>query len=376
MHAPRSRKILLVANAAWNLANFRARLIGALTAAGDEVVAAAPPDAATARLAALGCRTVPLAMDPRGTSAARDLALLVRLARLVRTERPDVVLTYTIKPNIYGALAARLAGVPVVATVTGLGTAFLAPGAAAMVARPLYRLAFAGAATVVFQNAADRDVFVNGRLVAERRTALVPGSGVDLARFRPAPIPADGPPRFLFVGRLLAEKGVGEFVEAARRIGRQRARFALLGEAPEGAALPPAVAAAIADGTVTHLGAVTDVRPHIAQAHAVVLPSYREGTSRALLEAAAMARPLIASDVPGCREALSHGGNGLLCAPRDGAALASAMAAFLALGDAARAAMGRASRQIAETRFDEEIVVARMTAAIDAALRQRGCAAA
>lgn len=373
MRAPRARRVLVVANAAWNLVNFRRRLIADLVAAGDEVVTAAPPDTAMADLAALGCRTVPVRMAPRGTSPAGDLTLLARLVALVRRVRPDIVLTYTIKPNIYGAMAARLCGVPAIATVTGLGTAFLAPGPARRVVGPLYRLAFARAATVFFQNADDRRIFVAEGLVARERTRIVPGSGVDLTRFTPQPLPDEGPPTLLFVGRRLPEKGLAEFVAAARQVAGTGVRCALVGPA---AAPFPALEAAIADGTVDDWGAVGDVRPLVARAHAVVLPSYREGTSRALLEAAAMGRPLIASDVPGCREAIRPGRNGFVCAPRQAAALAGAMAAFAALPPTARAAMGRESRLFAEERFDERLVVAATCAAMAEALEPRGCGAA
>lgn len=372
MHAPRACRVLVVANAAWNLVNFRRRLIADLVADGVDVLAAAPPAPEMAELEALGCRTVPVAMAPRGTSPAGDLALFMRLVALIRRERPDIVLTYTIKPNIYGAMAARLCGVPAVATVTGLGTAFLTAGPARRVVRPLYRLAFARAATVFFQNADDRNTFVADRLVAPERTRLVPGSGVDLVRFAPAPLPEEGPPTLLFVGRRLVEKGLGEFVAAARQMAASGIRCAVLGPA---AGPLPALDAAIAGGTVADWGVAADVRPLVAKAHAVVLPSYREGTSRALLEAAAMGRPLIASDVPGCREAIRPGRNGYLFAPRDAAALAEAMAAFAALPPVTRAAMGRESRRLAEERFDEHIVVAETRAAMAEALAQSVCSA-
>lgn len=368
MGESRPARILVFANTAWNLLNFRRRLIVSLVEAGHEVIAAAPPDPAMEPLAALGCRTVPVAIDPRGTSPLRDLALLARVVRLLRDERPDVALTYTIKPNIYGAIAARLCGVPVVATVTGLGTAFLADSVATRVVKPLYRLAFASPRTVFFQNADDRDLFVQAHLVAPQKCALVPGSGVDLARFCPAPLPQGRATTFLFIGRLLAEKGIGEFLEAARLVRARHpdVRFALLGSAPDGTRL--------GDG-VTYLGTTDDVRPFIADADAIVLPSYREGTSRALLEAAAMARPLLASDVPGCREAVDDGRNGFLFEAASGPALAQACETFLALPEERRAELGRHSRRIAEQRFDERIVVERTHAAIEAALTVRRSAA-
>ncbi len=361
-------KVLIALNTAWNLYNFRANLIRALVAAGYDVVATAPPDAYADRLPALGCRFVPLPMASHGTALISELALCLRFWRLLRAEQPQAYLGYTVKPNTYGSLLAGLRGVAVVNNISGLGTAFLRGGWLGWVVGRWYALGLRRSARVFFQNTEDRDLFVARRLVRARQAGVLPGSGVDLQRFAPPqPVAGNAPGagdtvRFLLVARLLRDKGVMEFVAAARRLRGQypRARFQLLGAVDE--ANPNGIRSSelqqwVEEGVVAYLGTTDDVRPHLAQADCVVLPSYREGTSRALLEAAAMARPLIATDVPGCREALDDGVSGLLCRVKDAADLAARMAQFLDMPAHERAAMGAAGRRKMEREFDEALVI-------------------
>ncbi len=371
-------RILLVANTAWNIRNFRWGLVRAFRARGDEVAAAAPPDDSVQAIAAEGVAFHPLRMRASSTNPLHDLALLGRLARLYREAAPDVVLHFTIKPNIYGGLAARRLGIPAIANVSGLGTLFQKPSAALTAARLLYRAAFARAAAVFFQNPDDRALFLAGRLVPEAKALLLPGSGVDTGRFAPSPRrDPGGPPVFLLIARMIKEKGIAEYVEAARIVRRQRpeARFLMAGEI--GVANPSAIGAETiaawqAEGAVSYLGFSSDIREQIREADCVVLPSYyREGVPRTLLEAASMATPLITSDNVGCREAVDDGANGYLCRPRDPGDLARAMLRLLALSPAERERMGRASRSKVVAQFDEAIVISRYAEAIDAAVRGR-----
>lgn len=280
---------VIALNTAWNLANFRVDLIRALQAAGHEVVATAPADGHEARLP---CRFVDTPMDNGGTNPLKDVALFVRFVRLLRRERPGLLLAYTAKPNIYGSLAAHVCGVPVVNNIAGLGSAVLRGGWVAAVLRLLYRAALAKSAMVFFQNPDDRDLFLAQGLVRHGRVGLLPGSGVDLVRFAPVEGNANGarPIRFLLLARLLWDKGVGEYVEAARAVRAAFAsrgftvEFCLAGQADVGnpTAVPRATLDAWqAEGVVRYLGFVDDVRPLIADADVVVLPSYREGTPRA-----------------------------------------------------------------------------------------------
>ena len=366
-------KILVSSNSAWNLANFRKPVIEALVAAGHEVIAAAPADGHEARLEALGASFRPLKMRATGTSPREDLRLLLDYISLIRAERADLFLGFTAKPNIYGSLAARIAGVPVVATISGLGSAFLKGGALGWLLLRLYRAALAKAQTVFFQNEIDRRLFIERGIVRPDRAGLVAGSGVDLDHFVAAPFVARDGIQFLLIARMLLDKGIKEYVAAAQivRATYPRARFQLLG-GPGGdnpSAVPQADLARWADeGIVEILGVRDDVRPDIAAADCVVLPSYREGLSRSLLEAAAMGRPLVASDVPGCREVIDDGVTGLLCEVRSAQSLAAAMERIAAMSAADRASMGAAGRAKVAANYDQKLVA-------DAYLAQAGLTA-
>jgi glycosyltransferase involved in cell wall biosynthesis len=353
-------------NAAWNIANFRAGLIRGLQADGWEVVAMAPRDAHVPRVEALGCRFVEVPMQGSGTNPWQDLKLYRRFKAALATERPAAFLGFTIKPNVYGSLAAQSLGIPVVNNIAGLGTVFVRRNWLTTVAHVLYRLALRRSHCVLFQNEEDRSHFVEAGLVKHAHTQRVPGSGVDLAAFAPVPLPAFGPARpmrFLFIGRLLREKGVPELAIAARELRARGANIEvqLLGflDVDNPSAISRAeIEAWQAEGVLDYLGSTDDVRPHIAAAHCIVLPSYyREGVPRTLLEAAAMARPLIASDSVGCRDAIDDGVNGFLVRVRDVSDLSRQMLRFAALGDDQREAMARASRHKAEREFDEQLVV-------------------
>lgn len=357
--------MLISINTAWNIYNFRAPLVRALQGQGYRVVSAAPADAYVPRLAALVDQHIDLPMDNAGTSPWKDAMLFFRYVRVLRAVRPSVMLTYTIKPNIYGTMAAAWLGIPVINNVSGLGTAFIHRSWVTGMVQWLYRRAFRFSARVFFQNAEDRAFFIERALVHADKTALLAGSGVDLAYFDAAQEPARdsaAPPAFVLVARMLWDKGVGEFVEAARRVkaAHPQVRFRLVGpgEINNKTAIPASVIAAwVAEGVVEYWGETDAVRAVLAQHDCVVLPSYREGLSRVLLEAAAMGKPLIASDVPGCRQVVDHGRNGLLCAASDAASLAAAMEEFLRLNHAQRAAMGAESRAKAEREFDQQRVI-------------------
>lgn len=369
------KTVVISINASWNIINFRMGLIRGLQRAGYHVVALAPPDAYSSRFAELGVQYVPIEMDSQGVSPARDLRLFVRYCRALRQIRPAVFLGYTAKPNVYGSLSAHALGIKVINNVSGLGTAFIRQGLLTRIVKGLYRLAFRRSATVFFQNPEDRDLFVSDHIVRPDQTALLPGSGIDLARFAPRSDEGRvmGSFTFLLVARLLRDKGVGEFVEAANMVKREHpdVRFQLLGflDVANRTAIPRSeVERWVAEGSIEYLGHSDDVRPSLAAADCVVLPSYREGLPRTLLEAAAMAKPLIGTDVPGCRHIVEDGVNGFLCAPRDAASLAAAMVKMLSLDVHARLALGAAGRARAETEYDEEHVVTRYLAAISTAL--------
>ncbi len=338
------------------------------------MIAIAPPDQAADGIRALGCRFVPLEIDSKSRSPFHDLRLLLRYRKILRRERPDIFLGFTIKPNLYGSLAAQGRGIPVINNISGLGTAFIGGGVLSRLVARLYRAALRRSHLVFFQNPEDRDLFVSRRLVAAERTALLPGSGIDLSRFTPPASAIENKDRFTFLmtGRILADKGVREYAEAARIVGRTlpNVRCQLLGflNSDNRTAIDRAVVTGWEESAgLEYLGDTDDVRPYIAAADCLVLPSYREGLPRSLLEGAAMAKPLIATDVPGCRDVVEHGANGYLCAVRDGAALAEAMIRMAGLAADDRLAMGRHGRRKVEADYDEALVIARYLDAIAAA---------
>ena len=367
-----SRTIVLSANSDWNIVNFRQGLIRGLRDAGYEPVLITPKNAAAeSRMSELQVDRIPVKIDRSGLNPFTDLRLLSDYRRLLKRLRPAAYLGFTIKPNIYGSIAAASLGIPAIPNVSGLGTAFIRGGPLQRIVTQLYRLGFSRAPVVFFQNSEDRQLFIDRRMVREAQARVLPGSGVDLARFTPAVMP-DGPPIFLFVGRLLRDKGVAEFVEAARSLRSMlpQARFQLLGPVDEGnrtAITRFQLDGWIGESAIEYLGTTDDVRPFIAAATAVVLPSYREGLPRSLLEAAAMERPLIAADVPGCREVVEDGVNGYLCAVRDANSLASAVHRMAEVPVEVRLAMGKAGRRKVQKRFSEEFVTQAYLEALAAA---------
>lgn len=366
-------KVILISRCAWTLYNFRAGLIRSLVEKGVAVLCGGRGgDGFEKAVESLGVSFRPLQCDGGGVNPWTDLRFMRELYGWYCSENPDIVHHFTVKPVIYGSIAARYAGVPrIINTVTGLGYAFT--GRRPLVRRIVeseYRFALAGSHLIFFQNAEDRELFLRRRLVNGARTDIVPGSGVDLKRFQPTaspPGPVDAPARFLMVARLLKDKGVYEFIEAARTVKKTYpgALFSLVGWPDP--LNPSAVSQDELDGwqregLVRWLGKVADVRDAIAQADIVVLPSYREGSPRSLLEGAAMAKPLIATDTVGCREVVEHGHNGLLVPVGDAAALADSMIRMINNREA-REKMGMAGRAKMEREFDERLVIDKTFAA-------------
>ena len=364
-------KIALVLNSSWNLYNFRRGLIDALQQQGHTVVLIAPPDEYSERLRELGYDLETVAMDPGGVSPWRDMGLLFRLYRLYRTLRPDAILHFTVKPNIYGTLVARLLRIPTINTVSGLGTVFLQPGWVSIIARQLYRTAFRFPRRVFFHNPDDYRLFVAQKLIPAQRGAVVPGSGIDLTQFvsnHPSQ-KKQQPFTFLLIARLLYDKGVEEYARAAQRLQQEGlvATFQLLGahDAHHPRGIPEAVLNHwTAAGILTYLGTTDDVRPFIAQADAVVLPSYREGLPRTLLEAAALQKPIVTTDTPGCRQVVQDGYNGLLCRARDADDLADKLRRMMALDEPTRQQMGKRGRALV-AQFSEAQVIEKYLQALD-----------
>lgn len=370
-----ARHILVLGSYAPSLINFRGTLLSAMVAGGMRVTAVAPDidEPSRAAMAALGVESIEIAMARKGMNPVSDLAYRRTLIQLFQRLKPDAVLAYTAKPVIWGTLAARAAGVPrVVAMITGLGYAFTPPLrldlkqlGANLAARILYRLALPRADHVLFQNPDDRDLFQSLDFTPPpARVSLIAGSGIDLVHFASRPPPVL--PSFLMLARLLKAKGVAEYATAAARLKARypHVEFRLAGSFDPG---PDVVAKVdlerwIAAG-VSYLGPLSDVRAAITDAAVYVLPSYREGTPRSVLEALAIGRAIVTTDAPGCRDTVNEGQNGFLVPPRDAMALEAAMERFI-LTPELIPVMGCASLALARSKYDVNRVNAQILSAL------------
>lgn len=348
-------KILFSDNLLSGLLNFRGAVIRHFLADGHEVVLVAPHDASTDPGAIpAGAKYIPVGLSRTGTNPFEDLRYYRALREIYRAERPDYIFHYTIKPNIYGTLAASHLGIRSTAMIAGLGHVFTGGGRRNVIARSMYKYAMRFPEHVIALNRENRDTLLGHHIVPPRKLILLGGGeGVDLSSFTPRPMPSNAKPVFLMICRLLYEKGYAEYVAAAEAL-RGKAEFRLMGPFDDH---PAAVKRSTLEndvrrGVIDYIAYSPDVVSQIAAADCVVLSSYAEGLSRVLMEGAAMGRPLIATDIAGCREAVDDGRSGYLVPPRDARALTDACERFAALSRNERQTMGRAGRRIAERRFD------------------------
>ncbi|GHN01301.1 glycosyl transferase [Cytophagales bacterium WSM2-2] len=364
-------KITVVLNTSWNIYNFRMNFVRALLAEGHEVHTIAPHDDYTHYLTEAGCIHHDLKMDSRGANPLKDFLLIFELLLAYRKIKPDVILHYTIKPNVYGTLAAAILRIPCINNVCGLGTIFLKKSWVTSIALTLYRLAFLFPKKVFFQNPDDLSLFVDKKLVSSDAADLLPGSGIDLSRFSPVEYKRNKKFTFLLVSRLITDKGIHEYIDAIEKLNASgvEAKFQILGAKDpyhKRGIKVDLIDQWIQNGTIDYLGTAKDVRPYMAQADCVVLPSYREGTPRTLLEAASIAKPIITTDVPGCHHVVKDGYNGLLCKLKDANDLADKMKTMASLDEQSLKTMGLNGRKKVEHEFDEAIVIDKYINAIHA----------
>ena len=355
-------KIAIVLNTSWNIYNFRSGLVRSFIEHGHDVYAISPIDHYTEKVRALGCHHIPVRMDSRGANPIKDLLLVAELYRIYKKIRPDIVLHYTIKPNIYGTLATAALGIPSINNVCGLGTMFLKDNLVSRVAILLYRLAFLFPKRVFFQNEDDLQLFLGKKMVKPQLCDLVPGSGIDLEKFAPHGNTGNRTFTFLLISRLIYDKGILEYIEAVEKLRSKgiNARFQLLGAVDEKhkRGIPKKLIDDWANRQIVdYLGTTEDVIPYLREADCVVLPSYREGTPKTLLEAASLGKPLVATDVPGCRNVVDDGFNGFLCEARNSDDLAEKLEKMYRLEEETRQQMGINSRQKIENTFDEKFVI-------------------
>lgn len=355
-------KVAIVLNTSWNIYNFRMNLVRSLQADGHEIHTIAPSDDYTHYLTEAGCIHHSVKMDSRGANPLKDLALIFELYSIYKRVRPDVILHYTIKPNVYGSLAASFLKIPVVNNVCGLGTVFLKDDLLSSVAMFLYKISFKFPKKVFFQNPDDLKLFLDKKLVPANTVDLLPGSGIDLTKFKPMTFQRNQKFTFLLISRLITDKGILEYIDAVKKLKAEGldARFQVLG------AIDPkhkrgisreVIQEWINSGTIEYLGTTKDVRHFIELADCVVLPSYREGTPRTLLEAASSSKPIVATNVPGCNQVVEDKFNGLLCNMKDSDDLADKMRSMANFDDETLKAMGVNGRRKMEAEYDESIVI-------------------
>ena len=349
-------RILIATNHSYMFYRFRKELVEALMQE-YEVILSTPFVGREDDLQAMGLRCIDTEIDRRSINPFKDMKLLKTYRKMLDEIQPDLVITYSIKPNIYMGSACKAKGIPYVTNVQGLGTAFEKPVLSSVVS-VMYRSALRKAGTVFFENEENAQFFLHKTIISAQQMKVLPGAGINLDEYPYVPMQDDGVCSFLFVGRIMKEKGVDEFFAAAKTIKAElgeKVAFDVVGFYED--AYKETVDQLVADSVIKFHGFQTDVHPFYEAADCVVLPSYHEGMSNVLLEAAASGRPLITSDIPGCREAVENGVSGYLCPAKDADALYEAMRRFVELPESWRGEMGRRGRERMEQRFSKTAVV-------------------
>jgi glycosyltransferase involved in cell wall biosynthesis len=356
------KKIAIVVNDSWYAYNMRFNLALSFKDAGYEVVFICPYDKYSDKIKH-EFDYVDIKLNTKGTNPIEDLKTIYRYYKIYKSIQPDIILHYTIKPNIYGTFAASMLSIPTINNIAGLGTLFIKQNFITKIAKWLYKISQKRATKVFFQNNDDFTMFTDEKLVEKNKCDILPGSGVDIDKFVPTEKENDGIFRFLIVSRMLWAKGIGEYVDAAKIIKEKykNVEFQLLGHLD--VASPTAISKEqmdiwVSDGIVNYLGTSDDVKVEIAKVDCMVLPSYyREGTPRTLLESASMSKPIITTDNVGCRDVVDDGINGYLCEVRNSKDLADKMEMMINLSEDERKIMGQAGREKIVKEFDEKIVI-------------------
>ncbi len=358
------KKIAIIANTTWNIYNFRLNIIRKLIAEGHEVIVMAPVDKFITYTETIREVThIPVRHLHRDSvNPIQDLRLLFELVHLYRKHKPDLILHYTVKPNIYGGLAARLLGIPSVGVITGLGYSLMHEGWINVITRLLYKFFLRFHRKVIFENLDDKALFEKAGLVSPSKSVAIKGCGVDTAYYSPnGDGRSPGMITFTFIGRLLYDKGVREFIEAAQMVKKQnkQVQFWLIGDLDKenpSSVRNDDLVRWIRDPDIHYHGATDSIRKFIEQSDCVVLPSYREGMPRVIMEAMSMERPVITTDTAGCRETVDDSVSGYLVPVKDSAALAKAMIGFMQLDQTSRMEMGKHGREKVLREFDERII--------------------
>lgn len=349
-------RVLIFGNSSMGFVKFRAKLIKRLQD-NHEVFVATPLDGCVEDMRALSGNICEVQINRRGTNPFQELTLIRKYQEVIRRVKPDYIITYTVKPNIYAGFLAGMKKIPYAANITGLGTAFQKEGLLKKAVVSLYRIALKKADIVFFENSANAEVFVKNGITDEQKICVLNGAGVDLQDFAYAKPPVNEKTEFLFMGRLMKEKGIEELLYAIEKLYEEnpKVRLTILGEYEENYKIK--VEQLHERGIINYVGLVTDVRPYIRQCDCSILPSYHEGMSNTLLESASMGRPVIASDIPGCRETMIDGTSGYLVQVADKEDLLCKMRKFTTLTYEERTAMGIEARRHMESKFDKAAIV-------------------
>lgn len=362
--------ILLVANTSWYIYNFRSNLIKTLIANNYKISVLSPYDSYSEKIESLGIKHINLKIDKSGINPVNEFFTLLRLMLTLRKEKPSLILTYTPKINIYISIVSRLLRIPVIANVSGLGSSFISGGIITRITSILYRLSFNWPYKVFFQNNEDLNEFIKRGFVEKIKAERLPGSGVDLNKFRPVKTKKREKITFLLVARLLWDKGIGEYISAAREIQKKyfNTEFQIIGfaDSDNPSAIPKSnIDRWVEEGIINYLGYTDNIMEKYANVDCVVLPSYyREGVPRSLLEAASMAIPIITTSAVGCRDVVDDGINGFLCQPKNVNDLTAKIERMILLTHDQRREMGLKGRIKMERYFDEQIILQKYLTAI------------
>ena len=354
------KRVAIVLNTSWNLYNFRLNLAKAIQKAGFEVIFIAPFDSYSQKLKDEGFEYYDIKINNKGTNPIEDIKTTIAFYKLYKKLSLDIILHYTIKPNIYGTIASNLLNIPTINNISGLGTLFIKESLSTKIAKMLYRYSQSKANRVFFQNRDDLELFIKNRLVDKNRCDLLSGSGVDLTKFTPIEKKSSKVFKFLLIARMIRDKGVIEYVESAKILKNPNIEFLLLGATDiqnVTAISKEQIKIWEEEKIIKYINHSDNVKEIIAKVDCVVLPSYREGTPRTLLEASAMAKPIITTNTVGCKEVVDDGVNGYLCEVKNSKDLAKKMQMMLNLSQEERAKMGQKGREKMEKEFDERFVI-------------------
>jgi len=358
------KKVFVTSNVCWSLYNFRRNLLIELVNLGYEVTVYAKEDDYTERLVSLGCKFIPLPIQPSGLNPIKDLFTLFSMIKVFRKHKPNFILNFSPKNNIYGSLASIFINAKVANNIAGLGVTFIGTSLLTKIVKLLYKYSQKSPEVIFFQNHDDKDIFLNANLCKPKQIQMLPGSGVDLQRFIPSEVIVEEPIVFILVARMLYDKGIQYYVDAARDLKKKygtKIEFRMLGfvefDNPSAVSMD-AMKGWVNEGVIKYLGTSDNVEIEMSESTCVVLPSfYREGVPRSLLEAAALGKPIITTDSVGCKETVVDGFNGYLCQPKSLESLIDALEKFIQLPLVKKVNMGTNSRLKAVEEFDEKIII-------------------